>query len=146
MDKSENWADAQPVVDATEDKEDFEALIEEYSLDPYAVRSESERTEDMIPFPEGPLSVAVFDSPIEGKGLFAVANIAEGDLVAHGRIDNKRTPAGRYTNHSKTPNSAPVNSVNGVDFVALRDIAGNKGGFAGEEITIDYRQAINLER
>lgn len=146
LDKSDNWAKAQTTVDKTEDIEDFHKILEEYNLIAGQVRYESERTEDLIPFPEGPLSVAIFDSPIEGKGLFALANIAEGDLIVHGRIGDKRTPAGRYVNHSKNPNAIPVNGLNGVDFIALRDISGNKGGFTGEEITIDYREAINLER
>jgi len=33
---------------------------------------------------------------------------------------------------------------NDIDLVAIRDIDGCKGGSLGEEITIDYRQALSL--
>jgi len=68
-----------------------------------------------------------------------------GDLIAPARIAGMRTPAGRYTNHSNTPNSAMILTACGdINLIALRDIEGCKGGDNGEEITIDYRQALAL--
>jgi len=146
LDKSNVWYKAQPNIDTTEDQEDFKTMLNEYGLTAEQVRQESERTEDLIPFPEGPISVAVMESPIEGKGLFTMANINEGDLIAPGRVNGKRTPAGRYINHSKNPTAVLIETPEGVNFVAKRDLQGNKGGYLGDEITIDYRTAIELSR
>jgi len=89
--------------------------------------------------------VQVKDSQIEGKGLFATANFEEGDVIAPARIDGMRTPTGRYINHSKKPNSFFVrDEQNNVFAVAGRDIIGYRGGVIGEEITVDYRQAMRL--
>ena len=67
------------------------------------------------------------------------------ELIAPARIDGKRTPAGRFTNHSKTPNAEMVLSGNGDIFLfAKQSISGCKGGNVGAEITVDYRQAMAL--
>lgn len=87
----------------------------------------------------------MFQSPIEGWGLFATADIPAGEIIAPARIGNCRTPAGRYTNHSGLPNAVMTDSDNGLDLVALRYIYGNKGGQLGEEILINYRHALELK-
>jgi len=89
--------------------------------------------------------VKIGDSPIEGKGLFATATIEQGEVIAPAGIKGKRTIAGRFTNHSANPNAFLVLHENGdVDLVAKYYISGCKAGFDGEEITIDYRQALAL--
>lgn len=99
---------------------------------------------DDADFPPGYAHLVVRDSPIEGRGLFATVDIAPG-VVAPARIDGKRTPAGRYVNHSHNPNAAFALRADGaIDLVALRAIAGCVGGSRGEEITVDYRQAVAL--
>lgn len=129
------------------DIDDYYAVLEEYNLDATFVRNQVETTSDLIPFPSGSYKVRVADSNIEGKGLFASGNIKEGEVIAPARIDFKRTPAGRYTNHAKVPNAKMVRKDNGdIDLVALRDISGMHGGELGEEITIDYRQAIQINK
>lgn len=62
------------------------------------------------------------------------------------RIGDKRTPAGRYTNHSASPNAKFVPTRDGLNLVATRRITGMTGGRVGEEITIDYRQALELRK
>ena len=84
-------------------------------------------------------------SKIDGKGVFATGDIIEGEVIAPARIANKRTPAGRFTNHAKNPNAMMILLDNGdINLVAKRAISGCKGGNLGEEITIDYRQALSL--
>lgn len=131
---------------AEQDIEDFHKVLKENGLCGEKVREISENESDLILFPEGVSTVGIFDSKIEGKGLFTMANIKQGDVIAPGRIGDKRTPAGRYVNHSMTPNATIINKGNNVDFIALRDISGCKGGSMGEEITIDYREALSLMR
>jgi SET domain-containing protein len=68
-----------------------------------------------------------------------------GQIIAPARIAGKRTPAGRYVNHSMNPNCKYIADENGdIYLVSLRDIDGCKGGGCGEELTVDYRQALIL--
>lgn len=149
LDKSEAWLESKKFnqmllsFDHSEDVADFYSAIEAFGFDADLVRSISENAEDQIPFPHGEYKVAVSKSQIEGLGLFATANIPQFEVIAPASIDGNRTPAGRFTNHSKNPNAMMFRMENGdIYLVGLRDIAGCKGGNIGEEITVDYRQAM----
>lgn len=129
----------------SEDQEDFYAAIAEYGFDPLTVREISENEADQMPFPQGDYKVMVGPSQIEGKGIIATGAIGPNELIAPARIDGKRTPAGRYTNHSKTPNAEMVRDEYGdIYLFSIRAIDGCKGGGLGEEITVDYRQALGV--
>jgi hypothetical protein len=151
LDKSYAWQlaqrDQQMLLSYShpEDIADFHLAIAEFGLDPDTVRSISENLDDQTPFPTGAYKVMVGPSAIEGQGLFATAPIAAGEMIAPGRIGGLRTPAGRYTNHSKNPNAVAVLADNGdIHLFATCDIVGCKGGNLGDEITLDYRQALGL--
>jgi hypothetical protein len=89
----------------------------------------------------------VLPSPIEGKGLFITSGVEKGEIICPGRIGGMRTPAGRFANHSATPNAIMVPHQNGdIDLVAIRRIEGCIGGGQGEEVTVDYRQALSLRK
>ena len=84
-------------------------------------------------------------SKIEGSGLFATGAFAANELIAPTRLDGRRTPAGRYINHSRMPNAdAAMTETGDIYLFALRPIAGCRGGQLGEEITIDYRRLLSL--
>lgn len=151
LDKSPAWETAQKDrqmllnFGRSEDIADYHLAIAEYGFDPDTVRQQTENLADQIPFPAGAYKITVTSSAIEGQGLFATANIAAHELIAPARVDGMRTPAGRYTNHSKTPNAAMVQSDSGdIYLFSICDIVGCKGGDLGAEITIDYRQALDL--
>lgn len=151
LEKSDTWRQDQVgraaalALQYEADRQDYLALLAEVGIPHEIARAQSENTDDQIPMPLGSYSMMVADSPIEGKGVFATASISEGAVIAPARIDGKRTPAGRYTNHSVAPNAIMVKRPNGdIDLVATRQIAGCTGGQPGEEITIDYRQALRL--
>jgi len=128
-----------------EDFEDYYKAIKEFGFTHEQVREISLEESDQIPFPYGEYKVQVKDSKIEGKGMFATANFEEGDVIAPARINEMRTPAGRYINHSKAPNAFFVrDEQNNVFAVAGKSISGYRGGIIGEEITVDYRQAMRL--
>jgi len=130
------------------DRDDYAAFVAESEWTADEVRTISEATHDMCDMP-APWSglVQVHRSPIEGQGLFSSMPVKAGDVVCPARIDGKRTIAGRFTNHSPTPNARMVDVGNGmICVVALRDIAGCHGGDEGEEVTVDYRQAIHTVR
>lgn len=129
------------------DRMDYWRVLGEFGISHDVARAETEFADDLTTFPHGSYKVMVSDSMIDGRGLMATANIAPGEIIAPARVGGKRTPAGRYTNHSPNPNAEFVLRTNGdLDLVAIRAIQGNAGGRTGQEITIDYRQALNMRK
>lgn len=147
LDKSEAWQEAQTPKDAdTEAQNDFDAFLAETGISAQRVLEESERTTDCTEFPYGTHQVGVFPSGISGRGLFAMGNIAAGDFIAPAAMEGKRTPAGRFINHSGTPNAMMLEGTLGVAVIALRNIRGCRGGELGEEITVDYRTVPSTKK
>ena len=149
LEKSEVWVDDQAervrklIGTGTEDTEDFERMLADLHVSRETVREMSEFEGDQTSFPHGSYKVMVADSKIEGRGLFATADIAPGEVIAPARIAGKRTPAGRYTNHGKHTNAIMVPRHDGdIDLIATKHIYGCRGGQVGEEIKIDYRLAV----
>ena len=149
IEKSENWQNDQNIklsiqkVAKEADRNDYQKLLKECAIPHEIAKQQSENTEDQIELTNNIIRVA--DSAIEGKGLFLTSPVKAGDVICQARIKGKRTQAGRYTNHSVFPNAKMVLLPNNdIDLVAISDIDGCKGGSLGEEITIDYRQALSL--
>lgn len=92
---------------------------------------------DMIPMPAG-YEVELKESPIHGTGLFAKAAFGVGDMVCPGRLNGKRTPAGRFMNHALEANIMPVLEGDDIHAVALRDIQ------PGDELLVDYRASMRV--
>ena len=152
LDKSPTWQahhaaqQLRLISEHAADREDFDLIVKASGFTRATIRAQSENLSDQIPMPDGHgTKVTIRQSPIEGHGVFLSSPVEEGELIAPARIFGLRTPVGRYTNHSKTPNAYFIKSDDGDIFlVALRRIAGCSGGDAGEEVTIDYRQALEL--
>ena len=88
--------------------------------------------------------LSIRTSPIHGKGLFLSFKAGAGEVIAPATVDGLRTIAGKYVNHSANPNCV-YKMVNGeVLLVSVAPISGSFGGFAGDELTVDYRQSVNL--
>jgi hypothetical protein len=127
------------------DRVDFGLFCAQAGFTPDEVRTMSLDDRDMMPMPDGWPKVTVRPSPIEGRGIFLSAPAEAGEVIGPARVGDKRTPLGRYTNHSRIPNGAFVKAANGdILLVALRHIRGCVGGDAGEEVTVDYRQAMTM--
>jgi len=152
LDKSETFCSFESEQKAIEqalrqvDRDDFALMLQESGIAPETARAVSENEKDQVPMPrEWQPVVTLRESCIEGKGLFLNLSVDTGSVVAPARIDGKRTPAGRYVNHSASPNCKYVKIENGdIYLVAKRSIAGCSGGSHGEELTVDYRQALSL--
>ena len=124
------------------DGNDYALMLKDIGMSAELVRQISE-LDDVIPWPYGNYKVKVGKSNIEGQGIIAVGDIAEGEVIAVARMGAKRTPAGRFTNHSGTPNAKIVDDIDGNAYLmATKPIAGNLGGYSGEEVTVDYRQVL----
>jgi len=117
-----------------EDRADYQRILRETGFTAQERRLISENPEDQIPMPEG-FNVTVSKSRIEGNGLFATVNFSSGEIIAPARIKDKRTPAGRFINHSVKPNAEMKLRGDTIFAVAKRDIS------EGEEITVYYLQA-----
>jgi len=151
LEKSITWKESQKanelllVFDNSEDVADYYQAIAEYGFDHETVVKQTNNLDDQIEMPFGNYKMMVSNSKIDGKGVFATGNIEAGEIIAPARINGKRTPAGRYTNHSKNANAMMIlRDNNNIDLVAKKAISGCHGGNLGEEITIDYRQALSL--
>lgn len=125
---------------------DYYRLLEELGVTEAQVREEVE-ADNVIPLGAGCWKVKLGHSMIEGRGVFATADIAAGEWIGPARIGDKRTILGRYANHSPTPNAIPVlTDDGGIDLVAAVPIAGCAGGMDGDEITINYRHTLELAK
>jgi hypothetical protein len=113
----------------------FEGLLQEFGLTLEIARPLYERIDDQVPF-RGGERVETKLSPVDGIGIFARCDFGPGDVIVCMREGSMRTPAGRYTNHSDTPNAQVVHDEKDLVLVACSGIA------SGEEVLIDYRQAF----
>lgn len=151
LDKSDMWFDHQEAMDEirfalhVDDRHDYEMLLYQLGITDDLVREQAENEADQIPMPEGFSKVTVRNSYIEGKGVFLSSPAEPGEIIAPARIKNKRTPVGRFTNHAKNPNAYfTMNDAGDIYIVASRKIKGCIGGEQGEEVTVNYRQALAL--
>lgn len=148
LDKSEAWADQDKKGRdlREEDRLDFQKMLKETGFSAEKVRSQSENEEDRINLPlYGFLSVR--NSVIEGRGVFAGCSLPKGFEVGLARVGGMRTKLGRYVNHSKAPNSVfKRDGTKDITLVTIREVFGCRGGDLGEELTVDYRQALLLNK
>lgn len=127
------------------DREDFHAVLDEYGFDSTTVWQQSNNTSDQRGMPFGAWKFKTGHSPIHGIGVFMTSDAPAGYVVGPARLEGLRTPLGRYTNHSATPNARMELLPNGdIQLVLTRPVQGCLGGEDGEEVTIDYRQALSL--
>jgi hypothetical protein len=109
LDKSQTWQEHQKnqqlllSFDHSEDIADYYVAIAEYGFDQETVQQQVQNLDDQCDFPLGGYKVMVAPSKIDGKGLFATGNFKINEIIAPARINGLRTPAGRFTNHSKNP-------------------------------------------
>jgi hypothetical protein len=92
---------------------------------------------DLIDMPDG-WAVELKPSPIHGMGLFATQDFEAGETVCPGRINGKRTPGGRFINHSANSNILPKLVGDDIFAVASRKIS------AGDELLVDYRASMRV--
>lgn len=92
---------------------------------------------DLMDMPDG-YAVELKPSRIHGTGMFALKDFAAGEIICPGRLDGKRTPAGRFINHSFSSNIVPKKVGDDIYAVAARNI------HVGEELLVDYRASMRV--
>ena len=151
LDKSPTWTlnqqqiKAQSVAAREADRQDFDVMLRQSGFSHEVVQSQSLNEDDQTPLPQGSWKLKIAPSDIAGKGVFVTSSVDAGEVIAPARLNGLRTPAGRYTNHARVPNARMELLPSGdIQLVAMRPISGCMGGMDGEEVTIDYRQALSL--
>lgn len=142
---SEEHRNALLLSNKSVDEKDFYLALKELGVTKEQVSAQSENTEDMIDLPFGGFKIKIANSPIQGQGVFATADLFTGEIIGPARIGGKRTIMGRFTNHSVDCNAKFIPARNGdINLMATKKIFGCRGGFDGDEITVDYREAFKL--
>jgi hypothetical protein len=141
LDKSQAFLERPRLIEHKSD-DDYQAMLADLGVTEILVREQSENESDQISFPQGSYKVKIGPSGIEGRGLIATSDIDANEIICPARIGGLRTPAGRYTNHAKTPNAMALPIGEDIYLVALRPISGCRGGEDGEEITVNYRESV----
>jgi hypothetical protein len=117
---------------------DFETLLVEYGIPFSVAQSQSYDASTYGEVSLEPYKVEVRESKLSGKGLFAVKPIREKEVIMPARLQEMRTQAGRFTNHSCNPNAEMEFGEDGnIYLVAKRNIF-------KEEILVNYRQCLEL--
>lgn len=84
-------------------------------------------------------------SPIDGMGVFSSAPFGAFEIIAPIRVGKKATKAAQFVNHSKQPNAFfAKNDFDDIYMLALKPVRGCIAGDWGEEITVDYHQAVGV--
>jgi hypothetical protein len=116
---------------------DYNLFVSQLGLDQAQINEIVQIESDLIDMPEG-YAVELRDSKIHGKGLFATKRFEAGEVICPGRINGKRTPAGRFINHSFDSNVIPTLVGDDINAVAKRII------HIGEELLVDYRSSMRV--
>ncbi len=118
------------------DQFDYQNLLKEYNLHDSDIRRLINRTDDMK---EWYGAWYKQKSPVEGIGIFADYDFIPGDQIGPARLEGRRTPLGRYVNHSSSPNAEMSTDSHGDIFLkAIKPIARR------EEIFTDYHKIIEF--
>lgn len=121
------------------DRDDYQLFLSQVGLSQAEMNAIVTSEDGEFPLVESIFPVELRDSRIHGKGLFALVEFSPGQFICSGRIDGRRTLAGRFINHSADPNAVTVKSSKGdLGAVALRVIRKD------EEITLDYRGSMRV--
>lgn len=116
---------------------DYLLFLKQIGMTREEVHAIVENESDLIDMPEGHF-VELRDSQIHGKGLFATKSFKIGEIICPGRLNGKRTPSGRFINHSFNANIKPIKKGDDIYSVAIKDINVN------DELLVDYRASMKV--
>ena len=121
------------------DRRDFVSMLLETGFTPDVVRQQSENTADYEPIGIEQYGLRIGWSARDGSGLFADYHFNPDEIMCPVRFAKMRTEAGRYTNHSATPNAEMQWVGDNAVMIAIKDIA------PGDEVLVDYRQVLAMQ-
>jgi hypothetical protein len=118
-------------------KADFDLFLSQMGINHQEIAKIVNIDSDLMEMPNGHY-VELRNSKIHGKGLFALKDFEIGEIICPGRLNGKRTPAGRYINHSFQNNIAPKKVNDDIYAIAISKIHKN------EELLVDYRASMRV--
>lgn len=116
---------------------DYKLFLDQIGLNQAEMDKIVTNESDVIDMPEN-VFVELRDSKIHGKGLFATKSFKKGEIVCPGRLNGKRTPGGRFINHSYDSNILPIKVGDDIYAMAVCDI------YENEELLVDYRSSMRI--
>jgi quercetin dioxygenase-like cupin family protein len=122
--------------DSLVNKAHFLQAIEAFGLTEESLRAASVDESTLDPTPLD--GVDVRESSVEGLGLFSTRDFAENEIICPATISDKRSLAGRYSNHAVNPNCVMAYVDGTLMLTAARNIE------LGEELTTDYGATLAL--
>ena len=124
----------------TKNKDEYISALDEIGITHEIAQSQSQSDIDYTEIDCETYGFEVRDSSIDGLGFFATREFSSNDKIAPARVWFERTQAGRYVNHSDSPNAEMVIDGTSIVLVAKCDIK------IGDEVTINYRNAVDVNR
>jgi hypothetical protein len=118
-------------------QKDYQLFLDQIGLNQAEIDKIVTNESDCIDMPKN-VFVELRDSKIHGKGLFATKSFKKGEIVCPGRLNGKRTPGGRFINHSYDSNILPIKVGDDIYATAIRDI------YENEELLVDYRSSMRV--
>ena len=118
-------------------QKDYQLFLDQIGLNQAEMDKIVTNESDVIDMPKN-VFVELRDSKIHGKGLFVTKNFKKGEIVCPGRLNGKRTPGGRFINHSYESNILPIKIGDDIYATAIRDI------YENEELLVDYRSSMRV--
>ena len=116
---------------------DYQLFLEQLGVDQDTMDAIVTIESDLIDMPEGH-DVELKESPVHGLGMFATRHFFAGEVICPSRLGGKRTPAGRYINHSYDANVLPYKVNDDIYVTALKDVP------AGGELLVNYRASMRV--
>lgn len=126
------------------DREDYRLLLKELNITEEQVQRDIETLPycDQLKSP----TLRIAKSTIHGVGVFTTAFIPKNSVIGVAHTGTARTSLGRYINHKTDPNCEYVVVGEQVHLVAKEDISGCLGGAVGTELSVNYREALFLQK
>jgi len=116
---------------------DYQLFLGQLGIDQNTMDAIVTIESDLIDMPKGH-DVELKESPVHGIGMFATRHFFAGEVICPGRLDGRRTPAGRFINHSHDANVMPHKFGDDIYAIALKDIP------VGGELFVDYRASMRV--
>lgn len=118
-------------------KDDYKLFLTQIGLNQIEMDKIAAITHDLMDMPKE-FFTELRPSKIHGDGLFAVKSFKMWEVVCPCRLDGKRTPGGRFVNHSHKNNLMPIKIGNDIYAVASQDI------YQDEELLLNYRDMMSV--
>ena len=116
-------------------KDDYALFLKEMKLNQVEMDKILAITHDLMDMPKE-FFTELRPSKIEGTGLFATKSFKMWEVVCPCRLNGKRTPGGRFVNHSHKNNLMPIKIGEDIYAIASQDI------YANEELLLNYRDMM----